>query len=321
VSSATTIKVYAGVDVSKGHLEVFVAPTGERFSVTNDDSGIDELLARLDEPSSPALVVLEATGGFERPVAAALAASGLAVAVVNPRQARDFARATGKLAKTDRIDAESLAHFAEAVCPTPRPIVEEEARALGEILARRRQLVGMLTAENNRLLTASTKRVKKRIEAHVRWLEKELTRADGDLQEAIEESPAWRENEELLRGVPGVGPVLARTLLAELPELGELKNKQLAALVGVAPLNRDSGILRGRRAIWGGRSGVRAALYMGALVATRCNPDVKVFYERLLAGGKPKKVALVACMRKLLVILNAMLRNRTPWRPSHALTP
>jgi transposase len=305
---------YAGVDVSKGHLEVFVAPTGERFSVTNDDSGIDELLARLDESRSPALVVLEATGGFERPVAAALAASGLAVAVVNPRQARDFARATGKLAK-------SLAHFAEAVCPAPRAIPAEEALALGEILARRRQLVGMLTAENNRLLTASTKRVKKRVEAHIRWLEKELTRADRDLQEAIEESPVWRENEALLRGVPGVGPVLARTLLAELPELGELKNKQLAALVGVAPFNRDSGILRGRRAIWGGRSGVRAALYMGALVATRCNPAVKVFYERLLAAGKPKKVALVACMRKLLVILNAMLRNRTPWRPSHALTP
>ena len=318
--SATTKKVYVGVDVSKGHLEVFVAPTGERFSVTNDDSGIDELLARLDKPS-PALVVLEATGGFERPVAAALAASGLAVAVVNPRQARDFARATGKLAKTDRIDAQSLAHFAQAVCPAPRPILEEEARALGEILARRRHLVGMLTAEKNRLLTTSTKRVKKRVEAHIRWLEKELTRADGDLQEAIEESPLWREKETLLRGVPGVGPVLARTLLAELPELGELKNKQLAALVGVAPLNRDSGILRGRRAIWGGRSEVRAALYMGALVATRCNPTVKTFYERLLAAGKPKKVALVACMRKLLVILNAMLRNRTSWSPSHALTP
>jgi transposase len=245
----------------------------------------------------------------------------LVVAVVNPRQARDFARATGKLAKTDRIDAESLARFAEVLCPAPRPILEEEARVLGEILARRRQLVGMLTAEKNRLLTATTKRVKKRLEAHLRWLEKELTRADGDLQEAIEESPVWREKETLLRGVPGVGPVVARTLLAELPELGELKNKQLAALVGVAPLNRDSGIFRGRRAIWGGRSGVRAALYMGALVATRCNPTVKVFYERLLAAGKPKKVALVACMHKLLVILNAMLRNRTPWSPSHARTP
>ena len=210
--SATTTKVYAGVDVSKGRLEVFVAPTGERFSVPNDDSGVDELLARLEE-SSPVLVVLEATGGFERPVAAALVASGLAVAVVNPRQARDFARATGRLAKTDRIDAESLARFAEAVRPAPRPIPDEEALVLGEILARRRQLVGMLTAENNRLLTATARRVKQRIEAHdVRWLEKDLTRADGDLQEAIEESPAWRENEELLRSVPGVGSVLARTL-------------------------------------------------------------------------------------------------------------
>jgi transposase len=205
-------KVYAGVDVSKGRLEVFVYPTAERFSVPNDNSGVDELLARLEE-SSPVLVVLEATGGFERPVAAALVASGLAVAVVNPRQARDFARATGRLAKTDRIDAESLARFAEAVRLAPRPIPDEEALVLGEILARRRQLVGMLTAENNRLLTATARRVKQRIEAHdVRWLEKDLTRADGDLQEAIEESPAWRENEELLRSVPGVGPVLARTL-------------------------------------------------------------------------------------------------------------
>jgi len=308
------------VDVSKGRLEVFVHPTAKRFSVPNDDAGADELLARLEE-STPALVVLEATGGFERPVAAALVASGLAVAVVNPRQARDFARATGRLAKTDRIDAQSLARFAEAVHPAPRAIPGEEALALGEILARRRQLVEMLTAEKNRLVTASTRQVKKRIEVHLLWLEKELARTERDLEEAIEESPVWRENEELLRSVPGVGPILAKTLLAELPELGELKNKQLAALVGVAPLNRDSGILRGKRAIWGGRSGVRAALYMGALVATRCNPTVKVFYERLLAAGKPKKVALVACMRKLLVILNAMLRKRTPWRPSHALTP
>jgi len=308
------------VDVSKGRLEVFVHPTAERFGVPNNDAGADELLARLEE-SSPALVVLEATGGFERPVAAALVASGLAVAVVNPRQARDFARATGRLAKTDRIDAQSLARFAEAVHPAPRAIPDEEALALGEILARRRQLVEMLTAEKNRLVTASTRQVKKRIEVHLLWLEKELARTERDLEEAIEESPVWRENEELLRSVPGVGPILAKTLLAELPELGELKNKQLAALVGVAPLNRDSGILRGKRAIWGGRSGVRAALYMGALVATRCNPTVKVFYERLLAAGKPKKVALVACMRKLLVILNAMLRKRTPWRPSHALTP
>ena len=321
-----TTKVYAGVDVSKGRLDVFVRwgeareEKGELFDVPNDDAGIDELLARL-EKARPALVVLEATGGFERPVAAALAALGFAVAVVNPRQARNFARATGRLAKTDRIDAQSLARFAGAVRPMPRPVPDEEARVLGEILCRRRQVVGMLTAEKNRLLTATAKAVKKRIEAHVRWLEKELERTDRDLDGTIEESPAWRKNEELLRSVPGVGPVLARTLLAELPELGTLAPKQLAALVGVAPLNRDSGVLRGKRAIWGGRSGVRAALYMGALAATRFNPAVKAFYGRLLATGKPKKVALVACMRKLLLILNAMLRNRTPWRSPHVLTP
>jgi transposase len=319
-----TAEIYVGVDVSKGRLDVFVRPTAERFSVPNDTAGVDALLARLEqeqEEARPALVVLEATGGFERPLAAALAASGLAVAVVNPRQARDFARATGRLAKTDQIDAENLARFAEAVRPSPRPIPDEEARALGEILARRRQIVGMLTAENNRLAATATKPVKKRIEAHVRWLEKELARTDRDLDEAIKGSQTWRENEALLRSVPGVGPVLAKTLLAELPELGSLTGKQLAALVGVAPLNRDSGILRGKRAVWGGRSGVRAALYMGALVAARRNPTIREFYERLVAAGKPKKVALVACMRKLLVILNAMLKHRTPWKSPHALTP
>ena len=296
------------MDVSKGHLEAFVRPTGEHFGVSNDDAGIDSLVARLKAPPHPALVVLEATGGFERPLAAALAAAGLPVAVVNPRQARDFARATGRLAKTDRIDAEVLARFAEAVRPVPRAVLDEEARALGEILARRRQIVGMLTAESNRLGAATTTPVRKRIvEAHVRWLEKELARTDRDLDEAIKESPTWREDEELLRGVPGVGPVLARTLLlAELPELGSLAGKQLAALVGVAPLNRDSGTFRGRRTVWGGRTTVRAALYMGALVAVRHNPAIREFYERLLAAGKPKKVALVACMRKLLLVLKTL---------------
>ncbi|MDP9479490.1 MAG: IS110 family transposase [Actinomycetota bacterium] len=310
------------MDVSKGHLDAYVRPAGEHFGIPNDDAGIDSLVARLEAAPRPALVVLEATGGFERPLAAALAAAGLPVAVVNPRQARDdFARATGRLAKTDRIDAEVLARFAEAVRPVPRPVPDEEARALGELLARRRQIVGMLTAERNRLGAATARPVRRRIEAHVRWLEKELARTDRDLDEAIKESPTWRENEELLRGVPGVGPVLARTLLAELPELGSLAGKQLAALVGVAPLNRDSGTFRGRRAVWGGRATVRAALYMGALVAVRHNPAIREFYERLLAAGKPKKVALVACMRKLLLVLNAVLKHRTPWRPPHALTP
>jgi transposase len=317
VLSSTT--VYAGIDVSKARLDAFVRPMGDSFSVPNHNVGIDALVSRLQE-IRPALVVLEATGGFERPVAAALGASGLAVAVVNPRQARDFARATGRLAKTDRIDAEVLARFAEAVRPAAKALPDEEAHEFAAILARRRQIVEMLTAEKNRLGTA-TKHVRKRIEAHVRWLEKDLARTDDDLDEAVKESPTWRENEALLRSVPGVGPVLARTLMAELPELGVLAHRRLAALVGVAPLNRDSGTLRGRRAVWGGRSEVRAALYMGALVAARRNPLVREFYERLLAAGKPKKVALVACMHKLLLILNAVLKQRTPWRYPHSLSP
>jgi transposase len=319
-------EAHAGVDVSKERLEVCVRRGREAredehtFGVSNDPAGTQTLLACLLE-ERPALVIVEATGGFERPVAAALAAAGLPIAVVNPRQAREFARATGRLAKTDRIDAHLLARFAQAVRPAPRPVPEEEAQALAEITARRRQVVGMLTAEKNRLGAATTKPVRKRLQAHVRWLEKELSCTDGDLEEAIAKSPTWRENEELLRGVPGVGPVVARTLLAELPELGSLPPKQLAALVGVAPLNRDSGAFRGRRAVWGGRATVRAALYMGALVATRHNPQIKEFYERLLGAGKPRKVALVACMRKLLIILNAMLKNRTRWRSPQTLAP
>lgn len=321
-------QVYAGVDVSKDRLDARLVRRGEAekhqedaFGVPHDDAGIDALVSRLVE-ERPALVILEATGGLERAAVAALAAAGLAVAVVNPRQARDFARATGRLAKTDRIDAEVLACFAEAVRPAPEPLPDEETHALQGTLARRRQLVGMLTAEKNRLhSSATTKPVARRIAAHVRWLEKELERTDRDLDATIKGSPALRENEALLRSVPGVGPVLARTLLAELPELGTLTHKRLAALVGVAPLNRDSGTLRGRRAVWGGRADVRAALYMGALVAARRNPVLREFYERLLATGKPKKVALVACMRKLLVILNAVLKHRTPWRSPHALTP
>jgi transposase len=291
----------------------------EAFFVTHDDAGIDTLVSCLLE-QRPVMVILEATGGLERAVVAALAAAGLPVAVVNPRQVRDFARATGRLAKTDRIDAEILARFAEAVRPAPKPLPDEEIRTLQGILTRRRQLVGMLIAENNRLPSA-TKPVTKRIAAHLRWLEKELERTDRDLDGVIKSSPALRENEALLRSVPGVGPVLARTLLAEAPELGTLAHKRLAALVGVAPLNRDSGTLRGRRGIWGGRADVRAALYMGALVAARHNPVVREFYERLLAAGKPKKVALVACMRKLLAILNAVLKHRTPWRSPHYLSP
>jgi transposase len=321
-----TARVYAGVDVSKDRLDVCLRwsepethDDDDAFVVAHDEAGIDTLVSRLLE-ERPMLVLLEATGGFERAVVGALAAAGLAVVVVNPRQVRDFARATGRLAKTDRIDAGVLARFAEAIRPNPKPFPAEEIRTLQGILARRRQLVSMLTAEKNRLPLA-TKLVAKRIAAHVRWLEKELERTDNDLDGAIKSSPALRENEALLRSVPGVGPVLARTLLAEVPELGSLTHKRVAALVGVAPLNRDSGTLRGRRSIWGGRAEVRAALYMGALVAARRNPAIKEFYERLLAAGKPKKVALVACMRKLLAIVNAVLKHRTPWRSPHYLSP
>jgi transposase len=266
------------------------------------------------------LVVLEASGRYERPVAAALAAAGIVLAVVNPRQARDFAKATGRLAKTDRIDAEILARFASAVGPRPSTLPDEEAQVLQAILTRRRQLLQMLTAENNRLGTASPN-VAKRIRAHIKWLQKDLSRTDGELDEAVEASTIFKENEALLRSVPGVGPVLARTLLAELPELGTLSPKRLSALVGVAPFNRDSGTFRGKREVWGGRAPVRAALYMGALVATRHNSVIREFYRRLLAAGKPKKVALVACMRKLLSILNAVLRDRTPYQSTHPLAP
>jgi transposase len=318
--SITTVERYAGVDVSKARLDVAVRPTGERYSVANDPEGIDTLVGRLEEVGFE-LVVLEATGGFERPAAMALAASGIPVAVINPRKARDFAKATGTLAKTDRIDAYVLAYFAEALKPEPRALPDEEALLLSEILDRRRQLIGMLVAENNRLAATVSEPVKKRIRAHVRWLEKELVRTNRELEEVIEASPTWRKNEALLRSVPGVGPALARTLLAELPELGTLTHKRICALVGVAPFNHDSGRMRGKRQVWGGRARVRTALYMGAMVASRHNPLIREFYERLVAAGKPKKVALVACMRKLLSILNAVMRDHKPWRFTHALTP
>jgi transposase len=314
-------RTYVGIDVSKATLDVAILPAREHFVVPNDEAGIGELLGKL-AGASDALVLLEASGGFERPVAAALAACGIALFVVNPRQARDFAKATGRLAKTDALDAFVLAHFAQAIRPAPRAIPDAEAREFQEILARRRQIIRMATAEKNCLGASTSKAVRGRIEAHIRWLEKELSRTDGDLDETIENSPTLKENEALLRSVPGVGPVLCRTLLAELPELGTLSQRELSALVGVAPFNRDSGTLRGRRTVWGGRARVREALYMGALIASRFNPVIEEFYGRLVSAGKPKKVvALVACMRKLLVILNALMRERTYWRCPHALNP
>lgn len=311
----TSASVFAGVDVSKAQLDIALRPEG-RFAVANDEAGIATVVERL-RGVQPTVVVLEATGKLEVPLASALAAAGLPVAVVNPRQVRDFAKASGLLAKTDLLDAQILARFAEVMRPEPRPLADEQTQALAAILARRRQLIEMLTAEKNRL-GAAPKPVRKSLRAHITWLEREVAHTDTDLAQAIRESPVWREKDNLLRSTPGVGPVLATTLLAGLPELGTLDRKQIAALVGVAPLNRDSGTLRGKRTIWGGRAHVRAVLYMAAVVASRCNPVIRAFYQRLRTAGKAKKVALTACMRKLLTILNAMMKHRTPWRAQEA---
>ena len=311
----TSTRVFVGIDVSKDRLDVALRPSAERWAVANDDAGIATLVDRL-RALTPALIVLEATGGLELPLTGALAA-GLPVVVVNPRQVRDFAKATGQLAKTDALDAAVLAQFAEAVRPALRPLPDAAMQELSALLARRRQLLEMRTAEQNRLGMALPP-VRKGIRAHIAWLERHLAQTDDDLARAIRESPVWRERDDLLRSTPGVGPVLARTLLASLPELGTLNRKQIAALVGVAPLNRDSGTLRGRRSVWGGRAHVRAALYMSALAATRHNPIIRTFYKRLCAAGKAKKVALTACMHKLLLILNAMVKHRTPWEDKFA---
>jgi transposase len=292
---------------------VALLPSAECWSEPNDESGISRLVQRL-ATLAPALIVLEATGSLERPLAAALVYAQLPVVVINPRQVRDFARATGQLAKTDRIDAAVLALFAERVRPEVRELADEALQELDALMTRRRQLLEMITAEHNRSLLAPGA-VQKRIKTHVKWLRRELEGVDADLDQAIQKSPAWRAKENLLRSVPGVGPVLSRTLIAELPELGRLSRREGAALVGVAPLNRDSGSLRGRRITGGGRAPVRAALYMATVSATRFNPVIHTFYLRLRGQGKPAKVALTACMRKLLVILNSMLRSGSHWSP------
>jgi transposase len=308
--------VFVGIDVSKAQLDVALRPTDDCWYVSNDELGIASLVERL-RTVQPTLVVLEATGGLEVPVTGALAEAGLPVVVVNPRHARDFAKATGRLAKTDRLDARGLAHFAEAVRPTPRPLPEAQAQALSALLTRRRQLVQMLTAERRRLQTAPLP-IREDIQAHITWLTRRLARTDDDLAAAIHASPLWRAKDEILQSTPGVGPILSRTLVAEVPELGLLNRQEIAALIGVAPFNRDSGTLRGKRAVWGGRAHVRAVLYMSTLAAVRHNPVLKAFYERLRAVGKAPKVALTACMRKLLTILNAMLKHQTPWQENYA---
>ena len=306
-------QIFVGIDVAKDRLDIHVRPSGESFVVSRDGDGLAALVDRLTQ-ITPALIVLEATGGFEVTVAAALGSAGLPVAVVNPRQIRDFARATGKLAKTDALDAAAISHFAQAVHPEPRPVPEAKAQELGELVARRRQVIEMMVAERNRGRLLQSARLRKRIERHVSALQKELTEIENDLDQNIRNTPIWRESEDLLKSVPGVGDATARTLIADLPELGRLSRKQIAALVGVAPFNRDSGMWRGKRTVWGGRAAVRSILYMATLVATRWNTVIAAFYRHLRDLGKPKKVALTACMRKLLVMLNAILRDRRPWQ-------
>jgi transposase len=311
-------QVFVGIDVAKAQLDIALRPSGDRWAVTNDDAGIAALVTRL-QAIALQLILLEATGTYQRAAVAALAVAGLPVAVVNPRHARDFAKATGQLAKTDALDARALAHFAEAVRPMPRPLPDTQADELRALLARRRQLVTMRTAEQNRRGSALP-RLQPDIQAHIAWLNTRLTTLDDDLDMTLRASPVWQEREELLRSVPGIGPVCARTFLLDLPELGTLSRQRLAALVGVAPLNRDSGTLRGSRTTWGGRAHVRATLYMRTLVAVRYNPLLKAFYERLRAAGKAAKVALTACMRKLLTILNAMMKHHASWQPEEVLS-
>jgi transposase len=308
-----------GIDVAQATLEVWIEPAGTGWTVTNDGAGIEVLVTRL-RAAAVARVVLEATGGDEYAAAAALSLAGLAVAVVNPRQARDFAKATGRLAKTDRIDAQVLALFGATVRPEPRALPSAAVQELDATVTRRRQVLEMLQAERNRHRTARGT-VARQIRQHIAWLERQLAGLDAELKRLVEASPVWRAKENLLRSVPGIGPVTTATLLAELPELGTLSGRQIAALVGVAPFARDSGTLRGKRCIWGGRAPVRNVLYMATLSAVRWNPPLAATYRRLLDAGKLPKVALIACERKLLVLLNAIVAHGTPWEPDFAQNP
>lgn len=313
----TQLPRFIGIDVSKARLDVACRPDNLAFSVNNDPAGIADLITQVRE-LAPTLVVLEASGGFQMALAAALAVAEVTFAVVNPRQVRDFAKSTGQLAKTDVIDARVLAHFAEAVRPEPRPLPDETTRHVEALVTRRRQLIEMLVAERNRAAQAPTKAVRANIKQHVEYLQRLVAETDGDISQAIQGSPAWRAKDDLLRSAPGIGPVLSATLQATLPELGMLNQREIAKLVGVAPLNNDSGQRRGVRRIRGGRAAVRSVLYMATLTATRFNPVIKRFYQRLLAAGKPQKVAITAAMRKLLIILNAMVKTKTAWNKTHA---
>jgi transposase len=305
---------YIGIDIAKAQLDIAERPQTARWQIARTETGIAALVTRLVQ-SQPALIVLEATGGLEVSVVSALLTAALPVVVVNPRQVRDFAKATGRFAKTDRLDAEVLAHFGEALKPAPRPLPDEQQRQLDSLMVRRRQLIDMVVAEQNRL-TSALPTAQTSLQRHIAWLQAELDDLEEEVQTLIRQTPAWRERDELLQSVPGLGSVTSASLLALLPELGQLNHKQIAALVGVAPFNCDSGKHKGKRIIWGGRADVRSVLYMATLSATRFNPLIRTFYQRLVAAGKPKKVALTACMRKLLTFLNAIVRSARPWQPN-----
>jgi transposase len=309
----STIERFVGIDVSKDHLDVAVRPEGTHRRVPNTDEGLDQLVALLG-PLGPTLVVLEATGGYQRRAVAALSLAGVPVAVVNPARAREFAKAAGRLAKTDAVDAAILAEFADRMRPPVRPLPDAEAQQMQALLARRGQLVGMRTMERNRLATATDRTVRRSLEAHLKWLEEQIDGTEKGLEEAIESSAVWKAKDELLQSIPGIGPGVARTLLFELPELGRLSREQIGALAGLAPVNRDSGRWAGKRFIAGGRAVVRTAVYMATHAARKWNPARKAFADRLAAAGKPPKVVLIAVARKLLVIANAILRDQKPWR-------
>jgi len=304
--------IFVGIDIAKEHLDIAIRPSGETWSISNDEQAVMELAQKLKE-LCPVVIAMEATGGLEMCVASGLTIVGLPVAVINPRQVRNFAKSTGKLAKTDTLDAQVLAHFAEAIRPEARFLSDEQGQKLQALVTRRRQIIEMLVAEKNRS-HASHKTIQKRVKEHIVWLETELEDLDKNLGQFIRESPVWREKDNLLQSVPGIGPITSSVLLASLPELGSLDRKKIAALVGVAPFNRDSGNMRGKRSVWGGRSHVRSMLYLATLTATRFNPVIKKFYTRLIEAGKKPKVAITACMRKLLTILNAIIRYSQPWR-------
>jgi transposase len=310
-------RIIVGIDVSKDRLDIAVRPSGESFAVERNAAGLEQLVVRLRE-LSPQLIAVEATGGFEAIVAAAVAGAGLPLVVVNPAQVRAFARALGKRAKTDPIDASVIAHFAEAIKPVPRALPDETTRLLADLVARRRQIVEMIVAEGQRERRLTAERVKQSIAKLRQAMQRELTELDREIRDQVRGSPVWAEKENLLASVPGVGPVIARSLIAEFPELGQLDRKQVAALAGLAPFTRQSGKWRGKSFIGGGRTTVRTALFMGAMSARRYNPTLRVFYERLVAAGKPKLVALIAVARKLLTILNAILRDQKPWQPQNA---